>query len=371
MTPVPFVDLQAQYRSLKEELRPQIDSVLDNAQFILGPKVVAFEEAFARYCGTTYSVALNSGTAALQLLLRAYGIRPGDEVILPANTFFATAESVLLEGATPVLVDCEESSALIDVEKIRAAMTPKTKMIIPVHLYGQPCDMEEISTLAREAGVTVIEDACQGHGATYKGMRAGSLADSAAFSFYPGKNLGAYGDGGGITTNNDGINRMVRMLRDHGCEKRYHHEVVGWNERLDGIQGAVLGVKLPYLDKWNALRRSHAAAYRERLAGVGDIRFIEEKPDREGVYHLMVIRTDRRDELQGYLATKEIQTGIHYPIPLHQQKAMAGCGYKTGDFPAAETLARQILSIPMFPELTIAQIDTVSDAIRGFFTGRA
>ncbi len=378
---IPFVDLKAQYQSLKRQVDPAILDVLANAQFILGPAVESFEMSFAAYCGAQYTIGLNSGTAALELLLRAYGIGPGDECILPANTFFATAEAVMLLGATPVLVDCEEESALIDIGAIERAITPKTKAIIPVHLFGQPADMDEILALGKSQNILVIEDACQAHGATYKGKPIGSLAAGAAFSFYPGKNLGAYGDAGSVTTDDEQIARTVRMLREHGMPKRYHHELLGYNERMDGVQGAVLGVKLPYLDQWNEARRAHAASYRQRLTGVGDIRFITEKPDRTGVYHLFVIRTAQRDALQAHLSERGIATAIHYPIPLHLQKPLQHLGYKESDFPSSETLgelatfwlkdpaklAEEMLSLPMYAELTDGQIRTVCTAVQEFF----
>ncbi len=364
---VPFVDLKAQYESLKKEVEPAILDVIGNTQFILGPAVKNFEEAFATYCQVQYAVGLNSGTAALTLLLQAHGIGSGDECIVPANTFFATAEAVSSVGATPVLVDCEAESGLMDTTKLEAAITPKTKVILPVHLYGQPADIDDVLMIAKKHGLLVIEDACQSHGATYKKKKVGSLAHGAAFSFYPGKNLGAYGDAGGITTNDEKVAEMVKILRDHGSKVRYHHDVIGWNERMDGIQGAVLGIKLPHLDRWNRSRYDHAQSYRKALNGIGDIRFIEEKNDRTQIYHLFVIRTSKRDALQKHLNDVGIQSGIHYPIPLHLQKAYAFLGHKKGDFPHAEKLCDEILSLPMFPELTESQIDEVVQAIKKFF----
>jgi dTDP-4-amino-4,6-dideoxygalactose transaminase len=364
---VPFVDLKAQYQSLKKEIDPVMLDVVANTQFILGPAVKKFEEDFAFYCEARHSIGLNSGTAALTLLLQAHHIGPGDECIVPANTFFATAEGVSSIGATPVFVDCEAESALIDRLKIEAVITKKTKAILPVHLYGQPADMDEIHAIAQKHHLHVIEDACQAHGATYKGKKAGSLADGAAFSFYPGKNLGAYGDAGGVTTNDEGIAKTIRMLRDHGSDVKYHHELVGWNERMDGIQGAVLDIKLKYLDNWNKSRYEHAQSYQEALNGIGDIRFIEEKKDRTQIYHLFVIRTSKRDALQRHLNDAGIQSGIHYPIPLHLQKAYTSLGHKKGDFPNAEKLCDEILSLPMFPELTESLIDEVVSSVKTFF----
>ncbi len=358
---VPFLDLQAQYRSIKHEVDPAIQQVLDTSAYVLGPAVERFERDFAAYCGAARCVAVNSGTAALALLLQAYDIGPGDEVITVANTFFATAEAISELDAVPVLVDCDPETALMDPAAFDAAITAKTRAVIPVHLYGQPVDLDPILAIARRHNILVFEDACQAHGATYKGKRAGGLADGAAFSFYPGKNLGAYGEGGAITTNDAAIAETLRMLRDHGSPKKYQHTVVGWNERMDGIQGAVLGVKLAHLDTWNAARRAHAATYRSLLpAGAKPI---GAQPNSESVYHLFVVRVKERERVQQALSTRGISTGIHYPIPTHLQPAYAG-KWTQGDFPHAERLANEVLSLPMFPELTSAQIAAVADALR-------
>lgn len=361
--PIPFLDLQAQYRSIKPEVDEAIQRVLDTSAYVLGPAVESFERDFAEYCGASHCIALNSGTAALALLMQANDIGKDDEVITVANTFFASAEAVSEIGATPVLVDCDEESALIDPALIEAAITPKTKAIIPVHLYGQCADMDHINEIARRHNVLVFEDACQAHGAMYKGKRAGSLADGAAFSFYPGKNLGAYGDGGAVTTNDAAVAEKIRMLRDHGCKKKYHHDLIGWNERMDGIQGAVLGIKLPHLDGWNAKRKANAALYRRLLNGV--VPMITEQSYGESVYHLFVIRTTKREALQAYLQERGIASGIHYPIPVHLQPAYEGY-WKQGDFPVSEKLAQEILSLPMFPELREGQIEEVCEAVKGF-----
>jgi len=357
---VPFLDLQAQYQSIKDEVTPAIQRVLDTSAYVMGPAVVQFEEAFAAYCGASHCLAVNSGTAALALLMQAHGIGPGDEVITAANTFFATAEAVSEIGAVPVLVDCDPETALIDPALIEAAITARTRAIVPVHLYGQPAPMEPILAIGRRHKLLVFEDACQAHGATYQGRRAGGLADGAAFSFYPGKNLGAYGEGGAITTNDAAIADRIRLLRDHGSPKKYVHTEVGWNERMDGIQGAVLGVKLRHLDRWNERRRSHAAAYR-RLLPAG-ARPIGIQPGSESVYHLMVVRVAHRDDVQRALADRGIGTGIHYPIPIHHQAAYAG-RWTHDAFPHSERLCREILSIPMFAELTDAQIAAVVEAL--------
>ncbi|MCC6553569.1 MAG: DegT/DnrJ/EryC1/StrS family aminotransferase [Polyangiaceae bacterium] len=366
--PVPFVDLLAQYRAIQREVDAAIAEVLATSEFVLGPRVEAFERGFAASCGVKHAVGVGSGTAALMLLLQAHGIGADDQCVLPANTFFATAEAVFALGARPVLVDCEEGSGLIDVTAVAAAVTPKTKAILPVHIFGQPADVSPLLALARPRGILVLEDACQAHGARYAGKPVGGLADGAAFSFYPGKNLGAYGDAGAVTTNDEEIAATIRMLRAHGAARRYHHDLIGWNERMDGIQGAVLAVKLPYLDRWNERRGAHARFYRERLSGVGDIRWMEERPDRAPVHHLLVLRTARRDALREHLEVRGIQTGIHYPIPVHLQKAAASLGHREGDFPRTERLAREVLSLPMFAELTEGQIDEVCAAVTEFFS---
>ncbi|TSC80415.1 MAG: DegT/DnrJ/EryC1/StrS aminotransferase [Candidatus Peregrinibacteria bacterium Gr01-1014_25] len=361
---VPFLDLQAQYRSLKPELDAAVGHVLATSTYVLGPSVRAFEESFAAFCGTRHCVGVASGTAALELLLRAYGIGQGDEVITVANSFFASAEAISLVGATPVLVDCRADDALIDVDAVEAAVTARTKAIIPVHLYGQCADMDGLRATAARHRLVLIEDACQAHGAGYKGARAGSLADAAAFSFYPGKNLGAYGEAGAITTNDGAIAERVRMLREHGMPRKYEHALVGRNDRMDGIQGAVLGVKLPHLDGWNAQRRAHARRYRNSLADSAGVTLLTEHPDREHGYHLFVIRVPERDRVRAALAEHGINAGVHYPIPIHLQAAYADRGWKRGDFPEAEAQANDVLSLPMFPELTDAQIDAVVTALR-------
>lgn len=365
--PVPFLDLQIQYRAIKEELDPAIQRVIESSAFALGPAVEAFEQKFAAFCGAQHCIGVNSGTAALTLLLRAYGIGPGDEVILPTNTFIATAEAVSHVGATPILVDCEERTALMDVKKVEEVITKKTKAVIPVHLYGQPADMDSLMQLGKKHQLLILEDAAQSHGAARKGKRTGSLGDAAAFSFYPGKNLGAFGEAGAVVTNDAAIAEKIRLLRDHGQREKYHHEEIGWNERMDGIQGAVLSVKLRHLDEWNAKRRQHAEQYQQKLSGIGDIRFFETDERSEHVEHLFVIRTAQHDRLQEHLKSKGIATGIHYPIPIHLQRAYAGLPYKEGDFPVAEKLSTEILSLPMYPELTEEQIEEVCEAMRDFF----
>lgn len=359
---IPFVDLRAQYLSIKEEVGTAITRVLDNTSFVMGREVEAFETAFAEYVGARFCMGVNSGTAAIQLAVTACGIGAGDEVIVPANTFFATAEAVSTAGATPVFVDADPISYNIDVNKIEAAITSKTRAIMPVHLYGQAADLDPIFEIAERRNLIVIEDAAQAHGSLYKGKRVGARGAAGCFSFYPGKNLGAYGEGGAVVTDDEAIARQVRLLRDHGSERKYHHEIIGYNFRLEGIQGAVLGVKLRHLDKWNDLRREHAARYTELLQESG-LGLPREMDYARHIYHLYVVQSDKRDTLQQTLGEAGVQTGIHYPIPVHLQPAYASLGHQAGDFPEAERQAGRVLSLPMYPELTDAQIAQVSEAI--------
>jgi dTDP-4-amino-4,6-dideoxygalactose transaminase len=367
--PVPFVDLQAQYRSIKAEVDAAIQRVLDTSAFILGREVEAFERAFAEYVGARECVGVSNGTAAIQLALQACGIGAGDEVIVPANTFFATAEAVSTAGATPVFVDCDPFTYNIDAGKIEAAVNERTRAVIPVHLYGQPADLDAVFEVAGRHDLIVIEDAAQAHGARYKGRRVGSLARAGCFSFYPGKNLGAYGEGGAVVTDDAEVARRLRMLRDHGSGQKYRHELVGYNFRLEGIQGAVLNVKLKYLDEWNASRRAHAARYRALLAPLADSGALvlpHEAEYAEHVYHLFVIQTGARDVLQRYLSAAGVQTGIHYPVPVHLQPAYAAHGHREGDFPHAESQSTRVLSLPMFAEMTEHQVGYVAHAIADF-----
>lgn len=358
---IPFLDLQAQYRSLRPAVDEAIQRVLDSSAYAGGPAVEAFEKAFAEYCGVKHCIAVNSGTSSITMILKAYGIGEGDEVITAANSFFASAEAVSNAGATPVLVDCDGKTGLMDVTRLEAAITPKTKAILPVHLYGQCADMDMVRAVADRHGLLVFEDAAQAHGATYKGKRAGALGDAGSFSFYAGKNLGAYGEGGAVTTNNDEVAKKIRMLREHGSAVKYHHDLIGYNERMDGIQGAVLGVKLPHLNRWNAQRRELALLYRELLPE--DAIAISENSYGEGVYHLFVVRIANRDRVQKDLADKGIATGIHYPVPIHLQPAYAFRGWKQGDFPVAESMSNDILSLPMYPEMTEEMVREVCAAL--------
>ena len=367
--PVPFVDLQAQYRAIRAEVDEAIRRVLESSAFILGREVEAFERAFAEYVGARECVGVSNGTAAIQLALTACGVGAGDEVIVPANTFFATAEAVSTAGATPVFVDCDPVTYNIAAGEIEAAVTERTRAVIPVHLYGQPADLDAVAEVAARHGLVVIEDAAQAHGARYKGGRVGARGRAGCFSFYPGKNLGAYGEGGAVVTDDPEVARRVRMLRDHGSAVKYRHELIGYNFRLEGMQGAVLGVKLKYLDGWNGLRRAHAARYRELLAPLeeaGALALPREAHGVEHVYHLFVVQTDARDALQRYLSAAGVQTGIHYTVPVHLQPAYAPLGHKEGDFPRAESQSRRVLSLPMFAELTGQQIGYVADALADF-----
>jgi dTDP-4-amino-4,6-dideoxygalactose transaminase len=363
---VNFVDLKAQYQTIKPEIDAAIQGVISNTAFVLGKAVFDFEEKFARYCDTKYSLGINSGTSALIMAMKALGIGEGDEVITTTNTFIATAEAISYAGARPVLVDIEDESYNMDPGKLDEAITKKTKAIIPVHLYGQPADMDPILQIAKNKGIFVIEDACQAHGAEYKGRKAGSLGMVGCFSFYPGKNLGAYGEGGGVTTDDDQIAQKVKMLRDHGSPKKFYHEFIGNNCRLEGIQGAVLGVKLNHLDGWNDLRRKNADLYRKYLEGT-EVKVPQEMPYAKHVYHVFCVRVKDRQKLMDFLKEKGVFTNIHYPIPIHLQKAYSFLGYNKGDFPVTEGSMDEILSLPMFAELTEEQIKYTTDCIREFY----
>lgn len=364
---VPFVDLQAQYRSLSGEIRAAVEEVLSNCNFILGQQVFEFEQTFARFVGVEHAVGVGSGLDALRLALAALGIGPGDEVILPANTFIATALAVSSAGARVVLVDCDASTYNLDVTKLAPAITSRTRAILPVHLTGQPADMDAVLEIAARNGLQVIEDAAQAHGALHRRHACGSMGIAGCFSFYPAKNLGAAGDGGIITTRDAEVAQRARTFRSYGETSKYHHTERGWNARLDTLQAAILRVKLPYLPQWNRQRQCHAELYRQLLNGVGDLRFQSLQPETTHVYHLFMIETSHRDALRKYLDERGVQTGIHYPTPIHLQPAYADLGYRPGDFPSAEGLAKQILSLPMYAELETDQIHYVCDQIRGFF----
>jgi dTDP-4-amino-4,6-dideoxygalactose transaminase len=362
---IPLVDLRAQYGPLKDDISRGMEQVLDSMYLFLGKNVQAFEREFAQFCGVNHGIGVSDGTTALHIILRAMDIGAGDEVITVSHTFIATAEAIILAGARPVFVDIDPDTCLMDVGQIEAKITPRTKAILPVHLYGQTADMDPILEIASRHGLKVIEDACQAHGAEYKGRRAGSLGDAAAFSFYFSKNLGAYGEGGFVTTNDDETARRVRMIRDHGSERRYYHDLIGWNARLDELQAVVLRAKLPHLEDWNAARRAHAALYGELLQGTSAVPPTA-RSENQHVYHLYVIRLPRRDELQAWLKDQGVGTGIHYPVPVHLQTAMRHLGYQAGDLPHTERVVQEILSLPMYPELTDEQVGYVVTAIQRF-----
>ncbi len=359
---IPFVDLKSQYASIKPEINAAIQGVLDSCAFTLGPEVAAFEQEFATYCGSKNCIAVNSGTSALHLALLAAKIGPGDEVITVPHTFVATVSAIHYAGAKTVFVDIDPRSFTMDPTKLEAAITPKTKAIIPVHLYGQPCDMDPIMEIAKRHNLVVIEDACQAHGAEYKGRRVGSIGDMGCFSFYPGKNLGAYGEGGAVTTDNAEYTRTIRMLRDWGAEKKYHHVLKGYNYRLEGLQGAVLRVKLRHLEAWTKGRQAAAARYDAGLKAAG-VATPEVMPYARHVYHIYAVRTPNRQQWMDALNAQGIQTGIHYPTPVHLLPAFEDLGYKAGQFPHSEKAANEVMSLPMFSELTPEQTTEVCRAV--------
>ena len=359
---IPYLDLKAQYHGIKDEIDAAVLRVLESTQFILGEEVAAFEREFAAYCHASEAVGMNSGTSALHLALLAAGIGRGDEVITTPFTFVATVAAIRYAGATPVFVDIEPDYFTIDTTRIESAITGKTRAIMPVHLYGQPADMTPILEIAQRRGFVVIEDAAQAHGSEYHGRRCGSSAEIGAFSFYPGKNLGAYGEGGAITTSRGDLTATCRVLRDWGQEKRYEHRLKGFNYRMDGVQGAVLRVKLRHLEAWTEKRRHVAQWYAEAL-DPASVRLPKERPGCRHVYHVYAVRSDDRDGLRDGLAKQGIQTGIHYPIPVHLQPAHDDLGYRAGDFPVAEAVAREVLSLPIYPEMTRDQVQTVAAAV--------
>jgi dTDP-4-amino-4,6-dideoxygalactose transaminase len=366
---VPYLDLKAQYQSIKPEIDAAIARVLESCQFVLGPEVAGFEQDFAVYCGAAECIALNSGTSALHLALLAAGVGPGDEVITVPFTFVASVAAVTYTGARPVLVDIDPRSFTMDPSAVEAAITPRTKAILPVHLYGQSADMDPIMEIARRHGLVVIEDAAQAHGAQYKGRPVGSIGDMGCFSFYPGKNLGAYGEGGAVTTSNAEYARTIRMLRDWGQDRKYHHQLRGFNYRMEGFQGAILRVKLRHLERWTEARRKVVSLYNELLADSG-VETPTEMPWGRHVYHVYTLRADDRDGLQASLLAEGIQTGIHYPVPAHLQPAYADLGYGRGAFPHAETAAEQVLSLPLYPELSSQAVAEVAGAVKKAIANR-
>jgi dTDP-4-amino-4,6-dideoxygalactose transaminase len=360
---VPFLDLKAQYDSIKDEVLAAVSATLASTQFVLGKEVAAFEEEFAAYSGGKFGIGVNSGTSALHLALLAAGVKAGDEVITVSSTFVATVAAIDYIGARPVFVDVDPQTLNMDATRVEAAITERTKVIMPVHLHGQPADLDPLLDIAGRHRLLVIEDAAQAHAAEYKGRRVGSIGDLGCFSFYPGKNLGAYGEGGMVVTNNEEFAHTIRMLRDWGQERKYQHVLKGFNYRMEGVQGAILRVKLRHLDAWTEARRRHAACYNELLAGVAVQRPVE-MPYAKHVYHVYAIRTPKRDQMQETLQAKGIQTGIHYPIPVHLQRAYADFGYKVGALSVTEQAASELLSLPMFAELENNQIEAVCAAVR-------
>ncbi len=364
---VPLVDLGAQYQPIKGEVLAGIAQVLDGMNLFLGPNVQGLEQEFAAHAQVQHAVGTSDGTTALQLALMACNIGPGDEVITVSHTFIATPEAIALVGARPVFVDIDPRTYTIDVGQIEDRITPHTRAILPVHLYGQPAEMDPIMDIAGRYGLRVIEDACQAHGARYKGRRVGGIVHLAAFSFYYSKNLGAYGEAGLVTTNDAELAGKVRLMRDHGSPSRYRHDLIGMNGRLDEIQAAILRVKLPYLDGWNSRRRTNAAHYTELLSGVDMVTppYVAEGNDH--VFHLYVARAPRRDELQSYLNERGVGAGVHYPIPCHLQASFRGLGHRPGDLPVTEQAAQQVISLPMYAELSAEQRAYVVEAIRDFY----
>lgn len=363
---VPFFDLKEQITEHHAELNAAMSSVIERGDFILGRAVSEFEAAFAEYCGVKHAIGISSGLDALAIALEGYGVGAGDEVILPANTFIATALAVSMVGATPVLVDIDPQYWHLDVDATKAAVTKKTKAILPVHLYGQPVDMSRISAIANERGIKVIEDACQAHGAYYNNRRCGGLGDAACFSFYPSKNLGAFGDGGMITTNDDDLAARCKQLRNYGSTKKYFHDSIGYNRRLDTLQAAVLNVKLPHLDRWNKHRVVMADFYTSHLSKLSAVQIPTVRQGCTHNYHLFIIAVEKRDTLQAHLTNMGIGTGIHYPVPIHLQNAYLNLGHTRNSFPVTEKYADQILSLPMWPEMNESHVTETCEAIARF-----
>ena len=365
---IPFVDLKAQYDSIAAEVDAAIHNVITTSDFILGKDVEKFEQEFAAYCETKYAVGMDSGISALELVLRALGIGAGDEVITVSHTFIATVSSISFTGARPVFVEVDAHSCNLDPSKLEAAITPRTKAILPVHLYGQPADMDVIGAVANKHGLALIEDACQAHGARYQGKRVGSFGAAGCFSFYPGKNLGAYGDGGAVTTNDAALADKLRMLRNYGQREKYNHIHLAYNRRLDSMQAAILRVKLPHLDRWNARRADIAAQYERALRNAPGITLPRVAADRTHVYHLYVIQHPDRDGLLAHLKSRGVSAGLHYPTPVHLQPCYRDLGVRAGSLPVSEALAKRVISLPMYAEMTTEQVQRVWEAVQEFAT---
>ncbi|SFI65678.1 DegT/DnrJ/EryC1/StrS family aminotransferase [Thermoflavimicrobium dichotomicum] len=368
MKQIPLIDLQAQYQTIREEVRQAIDQVLDQGRYILGPEVKALEEEIADFCGVKYAVGVANGTDALLLALDAYGIGPGDEVITTPFTFFATAEVISQLGATPVFVDIDPKTYNIDVMQIREKITSKTKAIIPVHIFGQPANMDEIVAIAKEHDLFVLEDAAQAIGAEYKGRKIGAWGNAATFSFFPTKNLGGYGDGGMVVTNDEELAKKIRILRVHGSNPKYYHSMIGYNSRLDELQAAILRVKLRYLEQWNDARRQKAALYNELLKDTPVVTPYHAE-NRKHIYHLYIIQAEERDDLMKYLKDKGISTGVYYPVPLHRQEVYKHLGYPEGSLPNAEYMANRTFALPLYAELEDETIQYIADTIKSYYQG--
>jgi dTDP-4-amino-4,6-dideoxygalactose transaminase len=361
---IPLMDLAANHASICGEVEAAMERVIANSAYIGGPDHKAFQQEFAHYCEALFAVGVGNGTDALWLALRGLGIGPGDEVITTPLTFIATAEAISLCGAQPVFCDIDPQTFTLDPNQLTAHLTARTRAVVPVHLYGQPADMHSITTFAKQHALNVVEDAAQAHGARYRGKRVGTLADAAGFSFYPGKNLGAYGDAGAVVTGHEKLATFVRKFCDHGRLTKYEHDFEGTNSRLDGLQAAILRVKLRHLDQWNAQRHQAAGWYRERLKDCDAVRLPAEMPDRQSAYHLFVITVEQRDKVLDALKMEGIQAGVHYPVPLHLQPAYRYLGLKAGMFPQSEKAARSVLSLPLYPEITEGQVDRVCTTLR-------
>jgi dTDP-4-amino-4,6-dideoxygalactose transaminase len=364
---IPLVDLKAQYETIHGEIDAAIQRVIDTTSFIMGPDVQRFEQAFAAYCGAAHCIGASNGTTALELVLRALGIGPGHDVITVAHTFIATAEAISAVGARPIFVEIDPHTYTLHPDQLAQAITSATRAVIPVHIYGQPANMPQITQIAHARGLAVIEDAAQAHGATWQGVRTGTLGDAACFSFYPGKNLGAYGDAGAITTNNDQLAAQIRLLLNHGRRSKYVHDQKGFNARLDTLQAAILAAKLPHLDQWTAARRTLAARYHHLLADC-EVVLPSVADEAKPAWHLYVICTPQRDRLLEHLKRNGVEAGIHYPVPLHLQPAYAELGYRPGDLPVTEAVANTCLSLPLYPEMSAAQQDRVVELVQNFLS---
>lgn len=365
--PIPYLDLKAQIKPLRAEIDAAIARTIDNCSFCLGPDTAQFEKDFAKFCGAEHAIGFNSGTSALHVGLLLLNLKPGDEVITTPFTFVATSWAISYLGAKPVYVDIDDATFNLDAKLIAKAITPRTKVVMPVHLYGQPFDVDAIQDICRKHKLLLVEDACQAHGAKYKGKTVGAFGEFSGFSFYPGKNLGAFGEGGALVTNNAEYARRAKSLREHGSTVRYYHDEVGFNYRMEGIQGAVLGIKLKHLEKWTRERQRVAKRYQELLAGT-PLQLPQQPAYAESAWHLYVVRHPRRDELKAHLEANGVGCALHYPLPLHLQKCYAALGHKAGDFPVAEKAGRECLSLPIYPELKEAQIQRVAEVIKGFFS---